>query len=174
MSLPIYRNGRGPAARPEGPRADQPRRNPDIDDIGRLINEFALVDVDSDLIPEEDFDDCFAPIPYDEWDVTYDAPFPFHDEPDEPPPPPPAGVTLKAAVLDLFRRKAADTMTGHTVWTHFHSFFPTVTIAAINASLFTLVDEGRLRSFRLPGRETFFDKGESYYSLVEPRKGGAR
>lgn len=177
MSLPTQRDGRGPSARPEPIRSDEPHRKPTVDDVASLIQHFGEIDPPLDIIDSDDLEDAFDPIPYDEWEPRYDAPFPFYDEPDSPPANPvPTGVSLKAAVLDLFRRKwragNTEAMTGHVVWTHFHSAYPAITPAAVNAALFILVDEGFLKSFRLPGRETFFDKGVWYYALAKTTEGG--
>jgi len=79
------------------------------------------------------------------------------------------GRKLKDAVLDLFRNKPDEALSDFTIWSHFQNpdcgHAPTP--AVVNAVLFTLVDEGRLYSFRLPGRETFFDKGTAYYRRVD-------
>jgi len=86
------------------------------------------------------------------------------------------GRKLKDAVLELFRNKPDEAMTDFTVWSHFQNLGDHVpTPAVVNAVLFTLADEGVLYSFRIPGRETFFDKGAVFYALSpEAKEGGAQ
>lgn len=81
--------------------------------------------------------------------------------------------TLKGEILDLFRQKR-ETMSSFTVWSHFNGVEHPPSPAVVNAALYTLVDEGVLYTFRLPGRETFFDKGEAYFGLAETTEGGTK
>lgn len=80
--------------------------------------------------------------------------------------------TLRGQILNLFETKR-ETMSSFTVWSHFNTGENPPRPALIKAALYSLVDEGLLYTFRLPGRETFFDKGEAYFGLIEDRKGGA-